>query len=201
MGHSQADKAASHERILAEAAGQIRDAGLESVSVGRLMRSAGLTHGGFYGHFDSRADLLVQALERALRDGAATSSFADGPDGQAPAYADSVRRYLSRAHRDARASGCALAALAADVARADEGARAVMSRHLEGAAQRVATALGTEDPDRALFALSALIGSLLVSRVLTDPARSDALLAEARRQLTALPGSAATSPPKPATPV
>lgn len=187
MGHSRADKAASHERILSEAAGQIREAGLESVSVGPLMRSAGLTHGGFYGHFDSRAELLVQALERALRDGAAASSFAP-VDGQAPDFADSVRRYLSRSHRDARRSGCAIAALAADVARADEPTRAVMSAHLERVAGQLATAMGTEDRDRAMFALSALIGALLVSRVLTDPAQSDALLAEARRQVTALRG-------------
>ena len=64
MGHSQADKAASRERILAEAAAQIRSAGLDALSVGPLMRSVGLTHGGFYGHFESRADLLAQARLR-----------------------------------------------------------------------------------------------------------------------------------------
>ena len=69
MGHSQAEKAQSRERILSEAADQVRDAGLESIGVGKLMRSAGLTHGGFYNHFESRADLLAQALERALVDG------------------------------------------------------------------------------------------------------------------------------------
>lgn len=199
MGHSQADKAASHERILSEAAGQIREAGLESVSVGKLMRSAGLTHGGFYGHFASRADLLAQALARALGDGAAASSFADGPpgpDGQprTPDYADSVRRYLSRPHRDARRTGCAIAALASDVARADEGLRAVMGAHLERFTDQLATAMGTDERDRALFAASALIGALLVSRLLTDPAQSDALLMAARQQLLALGPAAGTAP-------
>src|SRR5215472_18144550 len=69
MGHSQAEKAESRERILAAASAQIRTQGLESLSVGKLMADAGLTHGGFYGHFASRADLLAQALERALVDG------------------------------------------------------------------------------------------------------------------------------------
>ncbi|HEY2750970.1 TetR/AcrR family transcriptional regulator, partial [Phenylobacterium sp.] len=71
MGHSQAEKAKSRERILAEAARQIRQNGLESVSVGTLMKSVGLTHGGFYGHFESREALLASALERALLEGEA----------------------------------------------------------------------------------------------------------------------------------
>ena len=69
MGHSQADKAQSRERILRKAADAVRDTGLESVSVGKLMRSVDLTHGGFYNHFTSRSDLLAQALERALVEG------------------------------------------------------------------------------------------------------------------------------------
>src|SRR5215469_6519208 len=85
MGHSQAEKAASRERILAAASAQIRAEGLESLSVGRLMAEAGLTHGGFYGHFRSRADLLAQALERALVDGEGGAKAADerrpGPQG------------------------------------------------------------------------------------------------------------------------
>src|SRR5271166_4130463 len=71
MGHSQAEKAQSRERILAEASRQVRHGGLESVSVGTLMKSVGLTHGGFYGHFESRDTLLAEALERALLEGEA----------------------------------------------------------------------------------------------------------------------------------
>jgi len=62
MGHSQADKARSRERILSQAAEQIRDGGLQSLSVAKLMRSANLTHGGFYGHIASRSELLAHAL-------------------------------------------------------------------------------------------------------------------------------------------
>ncbi|MDT7835505.1 TetR/AcrR family transcriptional regulator [Aquabacterium sp. OR-4] len=219
MGHSQADKAQSRERILAEAAGQIRDAGLESVSVARLMRSAGLTHGGFYGHFASRDELLAQALERALVDGAAASRAAAGRrrsastantastastastvstastastasaasrSTQRSAYDDFVRHYLSRAHREARKDGCAVAALAADAARADAPVREVMAAHVERFVARVAELARTDD-DEALFAVSALVGGLLLSRVIGEPARADALLRAVREGLQQRP--------------
>lgn len=178
MGHSQTDKAQSRERILTEAAAQVREAGLESVSVGKLMRSVNLTHGGFYGHFESRSDLLAQALERALADGAAASRAAADPS--RPQNFDTlVRGYLSRTHRDSRKSGCAIAALASDVARADEPSRAVMEAAIERLIARVGASLGDADADtdaEALFAVSAMVGGLLLSRVFTDPKRSDAML-------------------------
>ena len=73
MGHSRADKAESRERILAIAARQIREGGLDSVSIGEVMKAANLTHGGFYGHFPSRTALIAAALERALVEGEAAS--------------------------------------------------------------------------------------------------------------------------------
>ena len=184
MGHSQAEKAESHERILKEAAAQIRDGGLESVSVAKLMRSVNLTHGGFYGHFASRSDLLALALQRALADGQAASRAAGGTD-RPMNYRTFVRSYLSRTHRDSRKAGCGLAALASDVARADDRSREVMSTHLEGFVDRLAQAMDT-DEDAAMFAASALIGGLLLSRVIADPKRSDAMLRAVRKGLEAL---------------
>ncbi|WP_454743593.1 TetR/AcrR family transcriptional regulator [Cupriavidus necator] len=184
MGHSQADKLRSRERILSEAAEQIRDGGLESVSVGKLMRRANLTHGGFYGHFASRADLLAHALERALDDG--TAAFEAKKGNTPPDYAATVKSYLSRKHRDSRTTGCAIAALAGDVARAEEPAREVMSAHIEQFVARIDKALGGDHPEKALFAVSALIGALVVSRVMADEKHSDAVLAVAKRELLAL---------------
>jgi TetR/AcrR family transcriptional repressor of nem operon len=215
MGHSQAEKARSRERILQQAAEQIREHGLKSLSVGKLMRSVDLTHGGFYGHFASRSELLAQALERALCEGGAAARTADPTSATrattgttattgtaattgstattAPAspadFATWVRRYLSRQHRDSPGTGCALAALSSDVARAEEPLRKVMSAHLEQYVARLAAALDDHEDDKALFAASAMIGALLVSRVLTDPARSDAVLAAARTHLIALASS------------
>ncbi|WP_269507628.1 TetR/AcrR family transcriptional regulator [Burkholderia sp. IMCC1007] len=184
MGHSQADKARSRERILSQAAEQIRNGGLESVSVGKLMRSANLTHGGFYGHFASRSELLAHALERAMEDGKA--AFEANRGNGTPDYEKTVRSYLSRPHRDSRTTGCAIAALAGDVARADEPVRETMSTHIEQFIDRIDHALGSDDPDKAIFAVSAMIGALVVSRVMADEKRSDAVLAAAKRQLLAM---------------
>jgi TetR/AcrR family transcriptional repressor of nem operon len=181
MGHSQAEKAQSRERILAEASRQVRDGGLESVSVGGLMKSVGLTHGGFYGHFESREALLAEALERALLEGEAKA----GANGEPTSFSAIVRSYLSRTHRDARDSGCAMAALASDVARADTGSRDVMTRHVETFIEAVADTLGDDD-EQAIVAVSAMVGALTLSRVVTDPGRSNAILKAVRDHLYTL---------------
>jgi TetR/AcrR family transcriptional repressor of nem operon len=183
MGHSQAEKAENRERILAEASRQVRRDGLESVSVGALMKSVGLTHGGFYGHFESRSALLAEALERALLEGEAKAKV-QGSD-RPPSFANIVRSYLSRAHRDGRESGCAIAALASDVARADTSSRAVMADHIEIFITSATEALGG-DEDRAIVAVSAMVGALALSRVVADSARSDAFLKAVRDHLKAL---------------
>lgn len=184
MGHSQEQKARSRERILAHAAKQIRQEGLESLSVGKLMQGAGLTHGGFYGHFASRSDLLTRALEQALL-GGSTSFVASSAPGLSR-YASIIRSYLSRRHRDAHAEGCAIAALAGDVSRSDQELREITTSHIENFAVGLQDALGGEDDGTALYAVSAMIGALLVSRILTDPAQSNALLEAARRELLSL---------------
>ena len=182
MGHSQTDTAQSRDRILREAAGQIRQSGLESVSIGKLMKQANLTHGGFYGHFESRADLLARGLERALIDGQAAARANAAPD-RPRSFAAIVRSYLSRTHRDNRTGGCAMASLAADVAHADEPVRAVMTPHIESFIETMMNALEDEDDQRATVAVSAMIGALALSRVMTDPKRSDALLRATRDYL------------------
>jgi TetR/AcrR family transcriptional repressor of nem operon len=188
MGHSQTEKAQNRERILAEASRQVRRDGLESLSVGTLMQRVGLTHGGFYGHFESRAALLAEALERALLDGEASAKAKRGAGAQGAGrprgFSAVVRSYLSRAHRDARDSGCAMAALACDVGRADAASREVMSQHIEAFVASMAEALDG-DRDRAVVAVSAMVGALALSRVVDDPARSDAFLKTARDHLEA----------------
>ena len=81
VGHSQAEKARSRDRILNAAALQLRELGLAGISIGELMKSAKLTHGGFYGHFESRDDLIAQALDRALADGDASAIRAASVNG------------------------------------------------------------------------------------------------------------------------
>lgn len=185
MGHSQADKAQSRERILNEAAKQIREGGLESVSLTKLMKSVNLTHGGFYVHFASRSDLIAQALERALSEGEKASRAAGDPN-KPNSFSAMVRGYLSRAHRDSRNTGCAIAALASDVGRADENSRSVMEAHIEDYIATVSRALGNESDDEAIFSVCAMIGGLAISRIITDPKRSDAVLRAVRDQVISL---------------
>jgi len=186
MGHSQADKAQSRERILRKAADAVRDTGLESVSVSKLMRSVDLTHGGFYNHFGSRSDLLAQALERALVEGAKTATASMKPGDAPRSYETRVKGYVSRAHRDARTDGCAIAALASDVSRADEASRAVMSAHIDDFVAQLAQSLHDQDEGDAMLAVSAMVGAVLLARVQTDPKKSDALLKSVRDRLLAL---------------
>jgi TetR/AcrR family transcriptional regulator, transcriptional repressor for nem operon len=186
MGHSQTNKAQSRERILRKAADTVRENGLESVSVGKLMRSVDLTHGGFYNHFTSRSDLLTQALERALVEGskmaASRSASVDAPR----SYETRVKGYVSRAHREARTEGCAIAALASDVARTDAASRAVMSTHIDDFIGSLTQSLHSHNEGDAMLAVSAMVGAVLLARVQTNPKKSDALLKSVRDRLLTL---------------
>ena len=118
MGFSKADKVESHERIVEVASRLFREHGINGISVADLMQSAGLTHGGFYRHFGSRDDLVNEAIERALEDGStAMNAIAANPRATIGALVDA---YLSLAHRDNLPAGCAVSALASDIARAPE---------------------------------------------------------------------------------
>src|SRR5260221_11063726 len=111
------DKAAENrERIVDTASRLFRDKGFDGVGLDAIMKGAGLTHGGFYGHFGSKDDLAAEAVTRALdRSMERQRRFTD-LDALAPDY-------LSERHRADRANGCAVAALGADIARHSEGAR------------------------------------------------------------------------------
>ena len=186
MGHSQADKAQSRERILRKAADAVRDTGLESVSVGKLMRSVDLTHGGFYNHFGSRSELLAQALERALVEGGKLATASMKPGDGPRSYETRVKGYLSRSHRDARTEGCAIAALASDVARADDASRAVMTTYIDELVDQLAQSLTSHDEGDAMLAVSAMVGAVVLARVQADPKKSDLLLKSVRDRLLAL---------------
>lgn len=182
MGHSRADKAESRERIVAAAAKQIREGGLDSLSIGELMRSVNLTHGGFYGHFASRSALIAAALERALEDGEAASMAASGANG--PRSLKSLANsYLSPFHRDHIAEGCAVSALANDVARADDEVREIMQARLERFFTGSAALLGEGEAARAeaIRAWCLLVGGVALARIFKGEPASDEILQEARK--------------------
>ena len=129
MGHSQADKAQSRQQILDVAALQLRELGLSGVSIGDLMKSAKLTHGGFYGHFSSRDDLIAEALEKAL-DGEESAIRIGSTKGPRTLCKSFLNSYLSKTHRDNPRWVAPISALAGEVARADTRARSIMSDRL-----------------------------------------------------------------------
>lgn len=183
MGHSQVDKAKSRQRILDAAALQLRELGLEGVSIGELMKSAKLTHGGFYGHFSSRDDLIAEALDKALKDGAASAARAGSAKG--PRTLKSfLNSYLSRAHRDDPRSGCAISALAGDVARADQRTREIMTKHVAKHFDVISKLVGEDDgADFSMSVLCTIVGAVMLSRAISDEETSNKVLLAARKTI------------------
>ncbi len=183
MGHSQADKTATHERIVQVAAKRFREAGLEGVGVADVMKEAGLTVGGFYRHFDSRDALVTEAIAAAFEAWRGQLAAA----GPAPSLEALLNAYLSEAHRDAPGTGCALAALAGDVARSGPEPRVLyteqVQRSLAGMVARFGDA--AESRGRAVLTLSAMVGALTLSRAVSDPALSREILDTVRTALIA----------------
>ncbi|MVT55195.1 TetR family transcriptional regulator [Bradyrhizobium yuanmingense] len=183
MGHSQADKAKSRERILHAAAVQIRELGLDGLSIAELMKSAKLTHGGFYGHFDSRDQLISDALAKALSEGGPESVRVGSANGPRSLKA-LLNTYLSKAHRDHRSVGCAVAALAGDVARSDRRTRDVMTSYLSQYFDKVAHLVEGEYSDESAIAIvCTMVGAIALSRVARDRPMSDKILRAAQRSI------------------
>ncbi len=183
MGHSQSEKAESRDRILDAAARQIRVSGLDSLSIAELMKTANLTHGGFYGHFPSRAALVSAALDEALERGVA-ASVASKPIKAGGAVKAIVNQYLNPKHRDEPGEGCAIGALSGEVGRAQDGAlRASMAGRLEASFEVMASAFGDgpEADAAAVTAWCAMVGAINLSRVFRGTDRSDQILRLARR--------------------
>jgi len=178
MGHSKADKAASHKRIVKVAADLFRERGVDGVGLADLMKRAELTHGGFYRHFNSRDELVAEAVEVALADGSAiANAIAAHPKSTIGPLIDA---YLSVAHRDRVAASCAVTTLAGDVARANARTRSAYTAQVE---QYVALIdkLVAHLPQRkrraaAVSALATLVGAVSMARAVNDPALSREIL-------------------------
>jgi TetR/AcrR family transcriptional repressor of nem operon len=188
LGHSQAEKQATHARIVDIAARRLREAGLEGVGVAELMKEAGLTVGGFYKHFGSRDDLVAEGLERAFGNWQAQLDAAEAA-GAPIGFPELIARYLSTAHRDAPGQGCAVGALAGDVARSGERPRALYTAQVERYFQHVAGLLDGEDEAAkrggAILAISAMVGALLMARAVSEADLSREILETVRDALLA----------------
>jgi TetR/AcrR family transcriptional repressor of nem operon len=190
VGHSQADKVASHQRIVEITATRLRVDGLSRPAIGELMKEAGLTHGGFYRHFGSRDELVDESIVRALWDGARRIADAVGAErasGGDP-LAGLIAAYLSPEHRDDLAGSCAVATLGADVARASDRTRSAYGDQVRSYLRVIEGLLDEPDPAarrrRAVLTLSALVGAVIMARAVSDPELSGELLALVGEALT-----------------
>jgi len=183
----------THERIVQAAARAIRRHGYRGVGVADVMKEAGLTHGGFYAHFKSRDDMIVEALARAGADSSAAITRATQARqargvGAFRAFVDS---YLSEAHLASIDTGCPVAALGCDMARQTGAVRQASAQRVERLIARVRETLPGATHATAAVIVGTLVGSLQLARALGDNAEGRAVLAAARRALIQQHDSAA----------
>jgi TetR/AcrR family transcriptional repressor of nem operon len=175
MGHSQAQKEKTHKRIVAIASKRFREKGLAGFGIAELMKEAGLTVGGFYKHFDSRDELVAEAVGDAFgvwqRQKEAAAS-----GGQPLSFAKLIDDYLSDEHRKNPGTGCAFSALAPEIARSDKRTRALTSEQVQNDLDLIVGLLPGKDKraarSRAILTFSALVGAMSLARAVSDQALS-----------------------------
>jgi TetR/AcrR family transcriptional repressor of nem operon len=171
MGHSKADKTKTHKRIVKIASKRFREDGLAGVGIAELMKEAGLTVGGFYKHFDSRDDLVAEAVSSAFG-GWKRRMDAAASGGPPVSYAKLIDDYLSETHRNHPGTGCAFSALAAEIARSDKRTRTLASEQIRNDLQLLTGLVPGKDKRRArskaILTMSALAGAMALARAVSD---------------------------------
>ncbi|MFC8078047.1 TetR/AcrR family transcriptional regulator [Streptomyces sp. NPDC057307] len=185
MGRVSKEQAQENRRRIVDTASRLfREQGTAGVSVADLMKAAGLTHGGFYKHFDSKEALVDEATACAfdgVEDPLVARPGADEGDPEAARRAF-VDDYLSPRHRDDMAGGCPTAGLAVDMAR---GAAGSAARHTYAEGVREFAERMAGDDDDGLARLSTMVGALILARAVNGDPLSDALLAAAKAEVSA----------------
>jgi TetR/AcrR family transcriptional repressor of nem operon len=191
MKVSKAQAQANRAHVVETASMLFRERGYDGVGVADLMAAAGFTHGGFYKQFRSKADLMAESAACGI---AQTTALTAGVD-----TLEFVHEYLSREHRDNRATGCTMAALGGDAARQPEAVRAAFEVGIEGllaALSREAAPAGgaasRQVRAKSLDMLAHAVGAIVLSRACPDESRlADEILAVCRNAIVA-----SLSPPK-----
>jgi TetR/AcrR family transcriptional repressor of nem operon len=183
------EKAAEHRDRIIDAAGALfRAKGFGGIGVADIMKAADLTHGGFYGHFASKDDLVAQASRRTMARAATnwTKLVEAAPDNP---YAALLEHYLSPRHRDDPGKGCAFAALGNDAARSGKIVRKAFAEGLapliDILAQSIPGKSKTARRRKAVAAMATLVGALTLSRAVEGKPLSDEMLEAAHRELAA----------------
>ena len=188
MRVSREKAAQNRERIIDAAGALFRSKGFSGIGLADIMKAVELTHGGFYGHFASKDDLVAQASERAMAHAATNWRKVVDAAPEKP-YAALLRHYLSPRHRDDPGKGCAFAALGADVARSGKAVRKAFAEGLEPLIDILAQAIPgkskTARRRKAVAAMAELVGALILSRAVAGAPLSDEILDATQRDLLA----------------
>lgn len=168
----------NRKRVVETSSALFRERGVDGVGISDLMSEAGLTHGGFYKQFSSKAELVEEACALALED---TMAFWDAYlEGAAKPRDAFVRAYLGQQHCSRIGEGCLLPALAAEARREPVAIRSVFTRAIRAYADRLDQSAGAPPPQtraEALSTLSAMVGAILLARVSDDPELAQEVLA------------------------
>lgn len=177
MKVSREQMKANRQRILTEAGRLFRAKGFDAVGVAEVMQAAGLTHGGFYGHFSSKDDLIAQTVAHMFEPSdSETSETAD--------LSTFIEAYLSPRHRQGVAAGCPTAALVSDIRRQGPEAREALTSGVRAQIERIAAAIADTPSAQArrdaTGAWATMVGAMIMARALDDDALSDQILQDAR---------------------
>jgi TetR/AcrR family transcriptional regulator, transcriptional repressor for nem operon len=188
MRKSKEETAHTRQRIVEAASAEFRRNGVDGTGLAELMAAAGLTHGGFYKHFESKDQVIAESLALAAESMVETMKrIMSAPRGNRGVHAG-IAEYLSAKHRDNAADGCPFAALGSEMARGSDDVREATTAGFLKMVDAIAGQLDGLSPaaarKEALFMLSAMIGAVTMARMVTDPELSASILREARKHLT-----------------
>jgi AcrR family transcriptional regulator len=183
-----ATKEASHERIVRAAARAIRRSGYDGTGVADIMKEAGLTHGAFYAHFDSREAMLAEAADCAGAEANAVAAKVVAAVPPEHSLRALMQVYLSREHLANIETGCPVSALGSEMPRQSPEVRRAATRRIKEMIDLVAR----QSPDwgqpgaheRALVTVATMVGTLMLARAVDDPTLSDSLCSASLKSLT-----------------
>lgn len=184
MRYSKEHKQETHARIVKKASVRLREKGAHGIGVADLMKEAGLTHGGFYAHFDSREALVIEAFGYAMDRASEhwrNMTAEIPPEKRLPAIVDA---YVSATHRDDPGRGCAVPTLGAEIARESAKTRKAFAAKLDQMIDLVADQI-PDVPRKtarrlAMGTMATMMGALVMSRVAGSGELSDEILASGR---------------------
>ena len=184
MRYQPEHKAETHQKIVKDASRRIRNEGMNGAAVSAVMRDAGLTHGGFYKHFASKDELLMESLGEAFQEISERLIQAAGQSKPETAWKAIVKAYLSLEYCDHVEYGCPLPALAPELARADPSMKSRIFEELKKYRSRMLPFMPGQriaDKERAFFSIfSTMVGAIEIARMLPEPAMRERVLASAR---------------------